>query len=77
MKWGWTETAFLVIALCANKITSLIASLRSKRSFRGGAFLMWSRIRSMIAPVDRHRPRYSRALPYLAQEASNGVFIRK
>jgi hypothetical protein len=20
MKWGWTETAFLVIALCANKI---------------------------------------------------------
>ena len=28
----------------------------------GGFFSMWSRIRSMIAPLDRHRRRYSRGL---------------
>jgi hypothetical protein len=35
-----TETPFLTIALRPNTITSLIASLRSKCSFRGGVFLM-------------------------------------
>jgi hypothetical protein len=34
----WTETPFLMIALRPNTMTSLIASLRSKRSFRGGVF---------------------------------------
>jgi hypothetical protein len=36
----WTETPFLMIALRANRSTSLIATLRSKCSFRGGAFFM-------------------------------------
>src|ERR1700736_6168861 len=41
----WTETLLSAIALRANSITSLIASLRPKHSFRCGAFLMLSRIR--------------------------------
>ena len=38
-KPGLTKTPFLWVTLCANTSTSLIAALRSKRSFRGGAFL--------------------------------------
>ena len=38
MKWGWTETAFLVIALCANKIYFIdrlieIETILSRRRF--------------------------------------------
>src|SRR5215470_13852111 len=50
IKWSasrvWTDTPFLVITLRANTITSLIAALRSNRSFRGGAFFMCSRMRA-------------------------------
>ena len=45
-----------VIVLRANPTTSLIASLRSKRSLRGGAFLMWSRILSMICAARSASP---------------------
>ena len=37
---GLDRDPFLAITLRANPITSAIASLRSKRCFRGGAFLM-------------------------------------
>src|SRR5215471_236711 len=40
-----------MIALRARTITSLIAALRSQRAFRGGAFLICSRMRSTISPA--------------------------
>jgi hypothetical protein len=51
VRWVSTETPFFAISVRANTITSLIASLRSKRRFCGGAFLIWSRIRSMMSPA--------------------------
>jgi len=65
-----TETLLLAIsAFAPNPITSSIASLRSKRSFLGGAFLMCSRIRSIICPTRSASPTISaERFPDLAQD---------
>src|SRR6266704_2146662 len=72
----WTETPFSVIALRANTITSLIAALRSKRSFRGGAFLMCSRIRSMMSPARSASPT-TQPSASLTSPRSDGWWSRK
>src|SRR5215470_16554984 len=72
----WTEMPFLRVTLRANTITSLIAALRSKCSFRGGAFLICSRMRSMISP-DRSASATTQESASLTSPRSGGCIFRK
>src|SRR6516165_9832560 len=71
-----TEMPFLIVVLRANTITSLIAALRSKRSFRGGASLICSRMRSMISPARSASPTTQESAS-LTSPMSGGCISRK